>query len=126
MTEKVMPGEVMTRLVLSLAARHVYSSGVFPNPCFSTSASVSTGPVVFISFWLWYQVKVAAGLEAAAHVRLKAEPFWMNSPTLDGVRVIFSGPSVEKKGDYHDFNPSLTSGLIQAQSRSERCRTKVG
>ena len=83
--------------VLALAALHVYSPIVFPNLCFSIVARVRTGPPASIIVLLWYQTKVAGGLEWAAHDRLKLEPARRYGGGLGGVMATASGPSAEEE-----------------------------
>lgn len=47
--------------------------------------------------WLWYQVKVAGGLERAEQVRLKLEPDGRNLGGLGGVMATSSGPSAPQQ-----------------------------
>lgn len=96
-TAKETTGEETVIMVLALAALHVYSPVVFPNLCFSIVSRVRTGPAASIIVLLWYQAKVAGGLDWAAHDRLKLEPARRNGGGFGGVMATASGPSAEEE-----------------------------
>lgn len=99
------------RWVLSFVARHVYGSSVFPNPCFSITSRVRTGPAASIICWLWYQTKVAGGLELTEQDRLKLEPDLMTLGGFGGVMVTSSGPSVDQQRTEREINGGHVSAV---------------